>query len=209
MSNHEIISLLQSEKLVAVIRGKDAYEAFEIARASIDGGIRLIELTYTTPFVEEVFHKLKDCNGIIGAGTVLDSETARHAILLGAKFIVSPSFNEEVAKLCNRYNIPYLPGCMTIKEIIQAMEFSCNIIKLFPANHFKTDMIQAIKGPLPTIQIMPTGGVNIHNLNEWIHAGAIAVGIGSDMNKAYADGGYANVVKVAQDYRQKISKGVN
>lgn len=209
MSKQEILSLLQREKVVAVIRGKDANEAHEISRASIDGGVRIIELTYTIPFVEEVFYKLKDSSGIVGAGTVLDTETARHAILLGAKFIVSPSFNEDVAKLCNRYSIPYFPGCMTIKEIIQAMEFGCDIIKLFPANHFSTDMINAIKGPLPAIQIMPTGGVNIHNLNDWLHAGAIAVGIGSDLNKAFANGGYDNVKKISQDYCQKILEGAN
>ena len=209
MSKQEILSLIQSEKIIAVIRGKDANEALEISRASIDGGVFIIELTYTTPYIEEVFHKLKDSSGIVGAGTVLDTETARHAILLGAKFIVSPSFNEGVAKLCNKYNIPYFPGCMTIKEITQAMEFGCDIIKLFPANHFSTDIIKSIKGPLPAIQIMPTGGVNIGNLNEWLHAGAIAVGIGSDLNNAFANGGYESVRKISRNFCRKILEGAN
>ena len=207
MLKQEIISLLQQEKIVAVIRGRNATEALEISNASIKGGIRIIELTYTTPFVEEVFKKLQASDGIIGAGTVLDAETARHAILLGAKFIVSPSFSEDVAKLCNRYSIPYFPGCMTVKEVIQAMEYGCNLIKLFPANHFGMDMLKAIKGPLPTIQIMPTGGINIENLNDWLHAGAIAVGIGSDLNKSFTKDGYNGVIQMAQRYRQKILEG--
>lgn len=209
MNKQGVLTLLQQEKVVAVVRGNDMEEALDIAKASIAGGIHIVELTYTTPFVGEIFRQLQQSKGIIGAGTVLDAETARVAILLGAKFIVSPAFNEQVAKLCNRYSIPYFPGCMTIKEIITAMEYGCDIVKLFPANHFKPDMIKAIKGPIPTVQVMPTGGVNVHNLNDWLCAGAIAVGIGSDMNNAYATGGYHNVVKAARDYRQIILEGAN
>ena len=202
---HSIIAQITETKVVAVIRGNDSEEAIQLSKAAVEGGIQAIELTYTTPQIAKVFEALSETDALIGAGTVLDAETARHAILAGAKFVVSPQFNEEVARLCNRYGVPYFPGCMTIREITKALELGCDVLKLFPANNFDPSFIKSVKGPLPHVNIMPTGGINQSNMNDWIAAGAVAVGIGSDLNKAYASGGYEAVVALSQQYMDTVS----
>lgn len=194
-------------KVVAVVRGATAEEAIEISEAALDGGFRAIEVTYTTPDTGKVFEALKGAEGVVGAGTVLDPETACHAIMSGAKFVVSPNFNKEIAVLCNRYSIPYLPGCMTITEIITALESGCDIVKLFPANRFDPSFIGAVNGPLPHVRIMPTGGVNLENLNSWLDAGAVAAGIGSDLNKAYRSGGKEAVKALCAKYAEAAIGG--
>ncbi|MFD1864389.1 bifunctional 2-keto-4-hydroxyglutarate aldolase/2-keto-3-deoxy-6-phosphogluconate aldolase [Planococcus chinensis] len=201
----EIYQQLLDSKVVAVIRGKDAAEAIAVAEAAVAGGLRAIELTYTTPNVAEVFRQLSGSEALVGAGTVLDAETARHALLHGAKFVVSPHFDAEIAVMCNRYNVPYLPGCMTIKEMVQASEAGCDILKLFPANGFEPSFIGSVNGPLPNVRIMPTGGININNMNAWLDAGAVAVGIGSDLTKAYRSSGKEAVVQLVKDYLGKLA----
>ena len=208
MQKFEILSTIKEEKIVAVIRGKDSDEATSISLAAIEGGIRIIELTYTTPFVEKVFKDLENEDVLIGAGSVLDTETARHALLNGAKFIVSPFFNKDVATMCNRYGIPYLPGCMTVKEMAEALEAGCDILKLFPANDFEPSIIGSIRGPIPNVNIMPTGGVNLSNMSGWLSAGAIAVGIGSDLNKAYNSGSHELVVEVTKKYVEILKENI-
>jgi len=206
MLKYSVLAKIAETKVVAVIRGNNAEEAVILSKAAIEGGIQAIELTYTTPQVQKVFEDLQDEEALLGAGSVLDPETARHAILAGAKFIVSPHFNEEVATVCNRYSIPYMPGCMTIREMVKALESGCDVLKLFPANNFEPSFINSVKGPLPHVQIMPTGGINQDNMNDWLAAGAVAVGIGSDLNKAYKSGGYEAVVEVSKQYMSKIKK---
>ncbi|MCM3772505.1 bifunctional 2-keto-4-hydroxyglutarate aldolase/2-keto-3-deoxy-6-phosphogluconate aldolase [Priestia aryabhattai] len=203
MNKYSTVNALTNTKVVAVIRGKDANEATELSKAAVEGGIKAIELTYTTPQIEDTFRALKELDVLLGAGSVLDSETARHAILNGAKFIVSSHFVEDVAKLCNRYGIPYMPGCMSIREMASALELGCDILKLFPAGHFDPSFIKAVNGPLPNVKIMPTGGINLNNMEEWLNAGAVAIGIGSDLNKAYQNGGYEAVVQLSKKYMGK------
>lgn len=203
----EKLNQLVESKVVAVVRGKTPEEAIDISEAAIEGGFRAIEVTYTTPEAERVFQALRDSDGVIGAGTVLDSETARHAILNGAEFVVSPHFDKNIALLCNRYNIPYLPGCMTITEIMTALEYGCDIVKLFPANRFDPSFIGAVNGPLPQVRIMPTGGVNLDNVGAWLEAGAVAAGIGSDLNKAYKAGGKESVKALCEKYVEAIKGG--
>lgn len=208
MGKATIIQQIEEQKLVAVIRGNTIQEAIDIIRGAVQGGIQVIELTYTTPYVEDVFKALRDEDALIGAGTVLDSETARHAILNGAKFIVSPSFSESIAKICNRYTIPYFPGCMTIKEMVTALEAGCEVLKLFPADHFKPNFIKSVKGPLPQVKIMPTGGINANNMADWLNGGAVAVGIGSDLTRAYQAGGIEAVAQAARAYNDKLTSEV-
>jgi len=209
MRKFNILNKLTDVGVVAVIRANDETEAIEMAKACLAGGIKGIELTFTTPGADHVIQALtktfKD-EMLIGAGTVLDSETARIAILAGANYIISPGFDEATAKLCNRYQIPYLPGCMTITEMIRAMEAGCDIIKLFPGNAFGPDFIKAVKGPLPQINIMPTGGVNLSNAHEWIQAGCIAVGIGSDLTAPAKTGDFAGVTELAKQFVTKVKK---
>lgn len=206
MLKHEILSSITNTKVVAVIRGSSAEEAVELSKAAIEGGIRAIELTYTTPQVQKAFEALNGTDVLLGAGSVLDAETARHAILAGAKFIVSPHFEETIAPVCNRYGIPYLPGCMTIRDMVKALEAGCDIIKLFPANNFTPSFIKSVNGPLPQVRVMPTGGVNLDNIGEWLAAGAVAAGIGSDLNKAYTAGGYDAAVELTKEYVQKSNQ---
>lgn len=207
MKKYEILQSLAAKKIVAVIRGNDAEEAIAISRAAIEGGLTNIEITYTTPNAEEVFHALANEDAVVGAGTVLDPETARHALLHGATFIVSPHFNMEISKLCNRYSVPYLPGCLTISEIVYALESGCDVIKLFPANNMEPSFIQAVKGPIPQVEMMPTGGINLGNVVEWLSKGAFAAGIGSELTKAYRSGGSKAVKELCQEY-MKVVNGV-
>ncbi|MCJ8342424.1 MAG: bifunctional 2-keto-4-hydroxyglutarate aldolase/2-keto-3-deoxy-6-phosphogluconate aldolase [Cetobacterium sp.] len=185
LKKHYIIDRIINKGIVAVVRGESVEEAKRVAKACIEGGIDAIEVTYTIPGATEVINGLSkeftEKELLIGAGTVLDSETARMAILAGAKYIVSPGFDEETAKICNKYGIPYMQGCMTITEMTKAMEFGCDIIKLFPGSAFGPDYVKAIKAPLPQANIMPTGGVSIDNIDKWIKNGVVAVGVGGKL----------------------------
>lgn len=202
----EVLQKLSDAKIVAVIRGKDAEEATRISKASIQGGFKAIEVTYTTPKVENVLEKLRDKDVLVGAGTVLDAETARHALLHGARFIVSPHFNKEISEICHRYSVPYLPGCLTVSEIVQALEHGCDVVKLFPANHLTPSFLKAVNGPLPHVRMMPTGGINLNNFVEWLDMGALAVGIGSDLTHAYRENGEVAVVEKSKQYMEKLQK---
>lgn len=200
----DTLQRLQNSKMVAVIRGQDKEEAIAISEAAIAGGFSAIEVTYTTPNASHVIEALSKSEAQIGAGTVLDAETARDALLHGATFIVSPHFSEEISKVCNRYAVPYLPGCLTIKEMVTAYEHGCDVIKLFPANNFKPSFIGAVNGPLPHVRIMPTGGINVNNYPEWLNQGAFAVGIGSDITKAFRKDGTEGVVALCEQYLEKL-----
>lgn len=194
MKKHKIVKQITDAGVVAVLRADSAEEVAEMARRAVKGGIKIIEITMTVPFALRAIEQLSqefsseadpasDRYAVIGVGTVLDPETARAAILSGAEFVVAPAFNADTIKLCNRYAIPVMPGTMTIHEIQSALELGVDVVKLFPGNLFQPSIISAIKGPLPQANIMPTGGVSLDNLKDWIKAGACAVGIGSDLTK--------------------------
>lgn len=190
--------------VVAVVRADTPEQAEKIAAACLAGGINAIEITFTVPGAAEVITRLSQVykNGemAIGAGTVLDPETARIAILAGAKYVVSPCVNEEVIRLCNRYQIPCLPGAMTIKDIVLAMEAGADIVKVFPGETVGPDFIKAVKGPLPQAPLMPTGGVGIDNVAEWIQNGCVAVGVGGNLTKGAKTGDYAAVTEAAKKF---------
>ena len=136
----------------------------------------------------------------------MDSETARIAILSGARYIVSPSFDKHTAKICNRYAVPYLAGCYTPTEVVRAMEYGVDIIKLFPGSGRSPSIIKAYKAPLPQANIMPTGGVSLDNAGEWIKAGAVALGIGGDLTAGAKHGDYASITTKAKEYIQIVKK---
>ena len=137
---------------------------------------------------------------------MLDSETARIAILAGAEYIVSPGFDKETAKLCNRYQIPYMAGCMTLTEIITAMEACVDVIKVFPGSSFGPDFIKAIKGPLPQTVLMPTGGVSLDNVDQWIKNGCVAVGVGGELTGPAKKGDYEKITEIAKEFVEKIKE---
>ncbi len=190
MRKYEVLKRIEDVGVVAVVRAENSEEAKKIALACMEGGIDSIEITFTVPGAHKVIESLAEEFGdrlLVGAGTVLDSETARIAILAGARYVVSPGFSLETAKLCNRYQIPYMAGCMTITEMITAMEAGVDIIKVFPGSAFGPSFIKAIKGPLPQALLMPTGGVSADNVDQWIKNGCVAVGVGGNLTKGSSE----------------------
>lgn len=211
MKRLETIKKLSGYGLVAVIRATSKEQGIKIIEAVKNGGIKALEITMTVPGAIEIIKELcdiykDDTEMIIGAGTVLDPETARACILAGAQFIVSPSLNPETIKLCNRYRIPTMPGVMTVTETVQALELGCEIIKVFPGNAFGPSIIKSFKGPLPQANFMPSGGVSLDNINDWIKAGAVAVSTGSDLTKGADNGDYKLVTETAAKFVNAVKK---
>lgn len=179
-----IINKILEEAFVLVLRTDTKELGLNIAKASIKGGCKLIEVTFTIPDAQEVIRELRDSKDeevCIGAGTVLDSETARIAIISGADFIVSPTFNKDTAIICNRYGVPYISGCFTPREILEAREYGVDIIKLFPGSVFKPSIIKDIKSPIKDIGIMVSGGVTFENIDEWLKNGCDVISVGSSI----------------------------
>ncbi|MDE5617041.1 MAG: bifunctional 2-keto-4-hydroxyglutarate aldolase/2-keto-3-deoxy-6-phosphogluconate aldolase, partial [Clostridia bacterium] len=197
--------------VVVVIRGNSVEQAIKTVDACYKGGIKIIEVTFTVPGADKIISSLSEkyagSDMVIGAGTVLDSATARIAMLAGAKFIVSPSLNVDTIKTCNRYGVPVMSGVMTPTEAQTAMEYGVDILKLFPGDIAKPAGLKALKGPFPNANIMPTGGVSTENVEEWFKAGAYAVGAGSFLTKDAASGDYAKVESVCRAFVEKV-KGI-
>lgn len=209
MQKYDYLNRLINTGCVAVVRGDDADEAVKTVDAVIAGGVTGIELTFTVPHADKALDELSEKYGdredvLIGAGTVLDPATARLAIIAGAKFIVSPSFNADVAKICNLYSIPYTPGCFTPTEIQTALEVGVDLVKVFPGSVAGPAMVKALHGPFPQLAIMPTGGVSLDNLETWFDAGVTLVGAGSNLTAAAKTGDYAGVTATAKKYRAKL-----
>lgn len=203
-----VLQRLMQSGVVAVVRADNSEQAIKITDACMKGGIAAIEITFTIPGAAKVIEDLRKVYSsdqmIIGAGTVLDPETARIAILAGAQYIVSPSLNLDTVKLCNRYQVPVMPGAMTIAEVIAAMEAGADIVKVFPGDAFGPSFIKAIKGPLPQAPLMPTGGVNLENVGEWIKAGCVAVGIGGNLTAGAKTGDYQSIEDIAKQFIAKV-----
>lgn len=184
MKKWQAIQKVEENKIVAVVRGETKEEAEMIAVGAQKGGIDLLEITFTVPHADKLIEELSKRYGseaVVGAGTVLEPTTARLAILAGASFIVSPHFSLDIAKICNLYQVPYMPGCYTTTEIIEALQAGSDIIKVFPGNMASPSFIKTMNGPVPQAQLMPSGGVSQHNIKEWIQNGAAAVSAGSSL----------------------------
>jgi 2-dehydro-3-deoxyphosphogluconate aldolase/(4S)-4-hydroxy-2-oxoglutarate aldolase len=196
--------------IVAVVRAESPEKALKIAEAVKAGGIESIEITMTVPGAIDVIKELKKAYPggeiLIGAGTVLDPETARAAMLAGAEFFVSPYFNPEMVRLCNRYQKVTMPGAMSIKEIVEVMESGADFVKFFPGSAFGPSMIKAIMGPLPYAPIIPTGGVSLDNVGEWIKAGCVAVGVGGELTKGAKKGDYKEVEETARKFVEAVKE---
>ncbi|WP_077306243.1 bifunctional 4-hydroxy-2-oxoglutarate aldolase/2-dehydro-3-deoxy-phosphogluconate aldolase [Terribacillus halophilus] len=206
-----VLTKLSEQGIVAVVRADSPEEAIQISGACIEGGITGIEVTFTVRDADQVIKELssqykENENVLIGAGTVLDSTTARLAMLAGARFIVSPAFDAETARMCNLYQVPYLPGCMTIAEIKHAMEAGADIVKLFPGSVYGPSFMKAVRAPLPQVNIMPTGGVDLENIGLWLQNGAVAVGVGGNLVAPAATGDFAKITSMARQYVQKVKE---
>ena len=208
MEKYRIYQAIKEQGVVVVIRGKNVEQAIRTVDACYKGGIKIIEITFTVPNADKIISSLSEkyagSDIVIGAGSVLDPETARIAMLAGAKFIVSPSLNVETIKICNRYGVPVMSGVIAPSEAQTAMEYGVDILKLFPGDIAKPAGLKALKGPFPNANIMPTGGVSAENVEEWFKAGAYAVGAGSFLTKDATNGDYEKVEKVCSAFVEKV-----
>ncbi|MBE7031126.1 MAG: bifunctional 4-hydroxy-2-oxoglutarate aldolase/2-dehydro-3-deoxy-phosphogluconate aldolase [Ruminococcaceae bacterium] len=208
MDKQQVITRIKDVGIVAVVRAESADQAKRIADACLEGGVPAIEITFTVPGAHKVIEELaayyKNGEMILGAGTVLDSETARIALLSGAQYVVSPALDEATVKLCNRYAVPVMPGVMTLADVIRALEMGVDVIKLFPGDAFGPGMVKAIKGPIPQANIMPTGGVDVNNVGQWFKAGVVAVGAGSSLTAGAKTGDYKLITDTAKQFVENI-----
>lgn len=207
MLKHEIFQAIVARRMVAIVRAASADAALQMAEACIAGGITALEVAFTTPDTASVIQTLRQRHGagvLLGAGTVLDPETARVAILAGAQFIISPSVSVETIRICQRYQVLSMPGAMTPTEIVTALEAGADIVKIFPAEVFGPAYVKALRAPLPHAPLMPTGGVTVDNLADWFANGALAVGIGSSLTGPAADGDYAAVTVRARAFSERM-----
>ncbi len=189
MSKEEQLQQIIDSGVVAVIRVDSADQLVGICEAMAAGGIRGVEITMTSPGALEAIReaaRVLDGMAIIGAGSVLDPETARMAMLAGADFIVSPTLNLDTIKICKRYGAIVIPGAFTPTEILTAWQAGADVVKVFPATKLGPSFIKDVRGPLPQVRLTPTGGVDINNLGEFLKAGAAFVGVGTALvNKRY------------------------
>lgn len=212
MRKEQVITRMKEDCLVAVVRAKNKEQGEKVIDAVIAGGINFIEITMTmdegnpVEFIQFMSEKYRNNERIvIGAGTVLDPETARAVILAGANYVVSPGLNVDTIKLCNRYKVPMLPGVMSPTEAITALEAGCDIIKVFPGNVVGPGAISSFKGPLPQGDFMPSGGVDVDNVDKWLKAGACAVGTGSSLTKGAKTGDFAAVTAKAREFVEAVA----
>ena len=200
--------LLQIKKvgLVPVLRAPSAEIAVAAAQAIEKGGVPVVEVTMTVPGAIDVIREMvKSSQGrvLVGAGTVLDPETARACMLVGAQFVVSPSLNVKTIEMCRRYGVPVIPGALTPTEVVAAWEAGADVVKVFPCSAVGgPKYLAALKGPLPQIDLIPTGGVSLATAADFLAAGAFALGVGGDLvdTKAIAEGKPEVVTENARKY---------
>jgi 2-dehydro-3-deoxyphosphogluconate aldolase / (4S)-4-hydroxy-2-oxoglutarate aldolase len=182
-TKHQVLASLRTCGVVAVIRTENPQDLAAVAKALSDGGVHFVEITLTVPGAIEIIRdavaQLKGTEAVIGAGTVLDAQSTRSAILAGAQFIVSPAFDPETVKLCNTYGVVVMPGAFTPHEILQAWKGGADVVKIFPADIGGPGYLKTVKEPLPQIELLPTKGIDFDTAAAYIKAGAIAVGTGS------------------------------
>ena len=212
MRKEQVLTRMKEDCLVAVVRAKNKEQGEKVIDAIVAGGINFIEITMTmdegnpVEFIQFMSEKYRNNEKVvIGAGTVLDPETARAVILAGANYVVSPGLNVETIKLCNRYRVPMLPGVMSPTEAITALESGCDIIKVFPGNVVGPGAISSFKGPLPQGDFMPSGGVDVDNVDKWLKAGACAVGTGSSLTKGAATGDFVAITEKAKEFVEAVA----
>ena len=209
MSGMKSLQRVLDHKIVAVIRAENGDLLVDVAESLLAGGVEVMEVTFTVPRATRVLEKVADRIGsriLLGAGTVLDTETCRAAILAGAEFIVSPAVNVEVIELCKRYSKVVMPGALTPTEVITAWQAGADIVKIFPSEITGPKYLKALHGPLQHIRLMPTGGVNLDTAAEFLRCGACALGIGSSLvdPKVVASGDLKKIESLARHFVQIV-----
>ena len=210
MDRQEQIKLIVESGVIAIVRFDSSDELVKVAKAISDGGVRLIEFTMTTPNALAVLEEASSEFGdevVFGAGTVLDSETARAAILAGAQFVVAPTLNKAVIETCRRYSKIVIPGAFTPTEILTAWEYGADFVKVFPAEFGGADYFKSVLAPLPQVRLIPVGGVSLETAGDFIRAGAAAVAVGSHLAKkdAIRAGRFEELTKAASDFISAVA----
>jgi len=205
MKKSEVLKSLRETGLVPVLRAESVDKALALAEAIAAGGVNVLEVTMTVPGAIQVMRKLAEQRPdiLVGAGTVLDAETARMCILEGAQFVVSPALNLQTIEMCHRYSIAVLPGALTPTEVVTAWQAGADVVKVFPVSALGgAKYLTALKGPLPQVDLIPTGGVSLATAADFLAAGAFALGVGSDLvdTKAMAAGKSEVVTESARKY---------
>jgi 2-dehydro-3-deoxyphosphogluconate aldolase/(4S)-4-hydroxy-2-oxoglutarate aldolase len=207
----EVLESVERAGIVAVIRIKEPERLKAVVEAISEGGVRVLEVTMTVPNAVKLIADLAPrmpAGFLLGAGTVVDAETARQVIDAGARFIVSPVFRQEVIDACHARDVSAMPGCFSPTEILNAWDGVADVVKVFPATTLGPGYIKDVRAPLPQVKLMPTGGVTLDNAGDWIRAGAIAVGVGTSLldAKAIAAGNYdvlrTNAERIVKNVRE-------
>lgn len=211
MRGYETFEKIKESGICAIVRGTSADALCKIAESLIEGGVKAIEVTFNTPGADEMIKELskKYSNDLlIGAGTVLDTETAKTAIAAGAQFVLAPSLNLEVMRICQRYNVLPVPGVCSPTEVLTAWENGAQVVKVFPAGALGARYIKELKGPFAHIEMMPVGGVNLSNIGDYIKAGACSAGIGSELvdKKLVAEGKFDEITKRAAAFIEAVKE---
>jgi 2-dehydro-3-deoxyphosphogluconate aldolase/(4S)-4-hydroxy-2-oxoglutarate aldolase len=211
MSKESDLGRVLDGGIVAVVRSPDSQQLVEVVRALADGGVTTVEITMTVPNALDVLRAVRQALGerlLLGAGTILDPETARAALLAGAEYLVAPTVNLDVIKLCQRYDKLVMPGAFTPTEILTAWEAGADIVKVFPADVVGPAFFKALRGPLPQIRLMPTGGVDLTTARDFLAAGACCLGVGSQMvePKAVAERNFERIRDLARQYAAIVAE---
>lgn len=205
-----VVAAIEAAGVVAVIRLHDERAGHDVALALADGGVTALEVTMTVPgavgLIEQLARTLP-ANVVIGAGTVLDPETAARVIDAGARFVVSPVFRQPVIDRCHRHDVAAMPGCFTPTEILTAWDAGADIVKVFPATALGPGFFKDLRGPLPQVKVMPTGGVTRNNAGDWIRAGACAIGVGTALvdPTAVAERRFGDISAAARHFVDAVS----
>ncbi len=209
MSRSQVVGRIVESGIVAVVRADDSKRLVEVIDALAAGGVMVAEVTFTVPDAVEVIRRARATLGervLLGAGTVLDSETARAAILAGAQFLVAPTLNLDVIRLAHRYDVAVMPGAFTPTEVLTAWEAGADVVKIFPAEVGGPGYLKALRGPLPQVRLMPTGGVDLTTGAAFLAAGACCLGVGGALvdPRAIAASDFARITSLAQQFRTLV-----
>ena len=202
-AREQVVAAMEAGGVVAVIRMKEPDKLRAVVDALMEGGVKALEVTMTVPGAIDLIAKLAPtlpAGFLLGAGTVTDADTARRAISAGAQFVVGPVFRPEVIAACHDLDVAAMPGCFSPTEILTAWEAGADVVKVFPATALGPGYLKDVRGPLPQVKLMPTGGVTVENAGDWIKAGAVAVGAGTALvdPKAIASGDFAVITEKAK-----------
>jgi 2-dehydro-3-deoxyphosphogluconate aldolase/(4S)-4-hydroxy-2-oxoglutarate aldolase len=209
-TKYENLKTIMESGMVLIIRTDSEEEAKKVAEAAVEGGVKALEITMSCRnaigVISYLAKKYADQDIVIGAGTILDAETANNVMLAGARLLVSPNLNPKMLEMANRYQAVTISGALTPTEILNTVNSGADLVKLFPAEFMGPKYVKAVKAPLPQAAIVPTGGVNPGNVKEWFDAGCAALGVGSYISKAHKnDGDYTKVTTAAQDFVKAIA----